>query len=144
MNRVKLPDGYKPSEDEQYMNELQLDYFRTKLEDWKYELITESNKTLDHLKEENHNVPDPNDQASEETERTYELRTRDRYRKLIGKIEEALDRINTGRYGYCEETGEEIGLRRLEARPVATLCIDAQERHENYENTHADEDLADS
>ena len=97
--------------------------------------------TLNHLKEETWNEPDLNDRASVETETTIELRTRDRYRKLIDKIESALERINKGNYGYCEETGEAIGIKRLEARPVATLCIEAQERHENYEKTHIDEDL---
>lgn len=144
MERIKLPEGYEPSKDEEYMNERQLEYFRLKLENWRGELIEESNKTLDHLKEENHNIPDPNDQASEETERAFELRTRDRYRKLIDKIDEAIGRIDEGEYGYCEETGEKIGIKRLQARPVATLCIEAQERHENYENTHVDEDKLDA
>lgn len=144
MQRVKLPEGYKPGSREEYMNPKQVEYFRQKLESWKNELLAESNKTLDHLREENHNTPDTNDQASEETERSFELRTRNRYRKLLDKIDEALARINQGEYGYCEETGEEIGLKRLEARPVATLCIEAQERHENYENTHIDEDKLDS
>lgn len=140
MNKVILPAGYKPSESEEYMNPMQIEYFRQKLMNWRNELIEESNKTLDHLKEESHNIPDLNDLASEETQRGFELRTRDRYRKLMDKIEEALKRIDDGEYGYCEETGEKIGLKRLEARPVATLCIEAQERHENHENTHADED----
>lgn len=140
MTKVELPKGYTPSDKEEYMNPMQVEYFKNKLEGWRSELIEESNKTLDHLREETHNTPDMNDQASEETERAFELRTRDRYRKLIDKIDEALDRIAQGEYGYCEETGEPIGLKRLEARPVATLCIEAQERHENYENTHVDED----
>lgn len=138
--KIELPEGYAPSENEEYMNPMHLQYFKNKLEAWKKELIQNSNKTLYSLRTENHKLPDENDQASEETERSIELKTRDRYRKLIDKIEEALARINRGEYGYCEETGERIGLRRLEARPVATLCIEAQERHENYENTHVDED----
>lgn len=140
MSGVKLPAGYKPSLEEEYMNPMQVEYFKQKLEIWRAELIDESNKTLDNLKEDAHNTPDPNDKASEETDRAFELRTRDRYRKLVSKIDEALDRIRVGEYGYCEDTGEPIGVKRLEARPVATLCIEAQERHENYENTHIDED----
>ena len=140
MTKANLPPNYRPSDDESYMNENHLEYFRQKLEAWRSDLIEESNKTLSHLREENHNISDPNDQATEETERAYELRTRDRYRKLIVKIDEALERIKIGEYGYCEDTGKKIGLKRLEARPVATLCIEAQERHENYENTHADEE----
>lgn len=140
MSVIILPEGYKPSANEEYMNPLQLEYFRLKLLVWREELLAESRETLNHLKEENWNEPDLNDRASVETETTIELRTRDRYRKLIDKIESALERIKNGEYGYCEETGEEIGLKRLEARPVATLCIEAQERHENYEKTHVDED----
>jgi DnaK suppressor protein len=142
-NKIELPEGYKPSENEEYMNPKHLQYFKNKLESWRNELIQDSNKTLYNLKTENHKLPDENDQASEETDRAIELRTRDRYRKLLDKIEEALDRINKGEYGYCEDTGNKIGLKRLEARPVATLCIEAQERHENYENTHVDEDKLD-
>lgn len=140
MTSIELPAGYTPSDTEEYMNPMQIQYFKNQLNSWRKELIEESNKTLDHLRQESHNTPDMNDQASEETERAFELRTRDRYRKLIDKIDEALDRIAKGEYGYCEETGEPIGLKRLQARPVATLCIEAQERHENYENTHVDED----
>lgn len=143
MDKIILPSGYKPSEDEEYMNPLQLEYFRQKLLSWREDLLEESRETLNHLKEENWNEPDLNDRASVETETTTELRTRDRYRKLIDKIESALDRINKGGYGFCEETGEAIGIKRLEARPVATLCIEAQERHENYERTHIDEDRLD-
>ena len=132
------------SENEEYMNPMQLEYFKQKLLNWRNGLLAESRETLNHLKEETWNEPDLNDRASVETETTIELRTRDRYRKLIDKIESALERINTGNYGYCEETGEAIGIKRLEARPVATLCIEAQERHENYEKTHIDEDLLDS
>ena len=122
------------------MNPLQLEYFKQKLLAWKGELLEESRETLHHLREENWNEPDLNDRASIETDTTIELRTRDRYRKLIDKIEEALKRIETGEYGYCEETGEEIGLKRLQARPIATLCIEAQERHENYEKQHTEDE----
>lgn len=142
MQRVELPEGYEPSEKEEYMNPMQLEYFRRKLGAWKEELLNESRDTLTHLREENWNEPDLNDRASVESEATLELRTRDRYRKLIDKIDEALKRIDTEEYGYCEETGEEIGIKRLKARPVATLCIEAQERHENYEKQHMDEDRA--
>lgn len=138
--KVILPEGYKPSEQEEYMNPLQREYFRLKLVNWKDELLDESRETLKHLQEENWNESDLNDRASVETEAATELRTRDRYRKLIDKINQALKRVDTEEYGYCEETGEEIGLRRLEARPVATLCIEAQERHESYERQHIDED----
>ena len=140
MEKIILPVGYKPIEDEEYMNPLQLEFFRNKLNAWRDELLAESRETLTHLREENWNEPDLNDRASIETETTIELRTRDRYRKLIDKIEAALERIEEGEYGYCEETGEEIGLKRLLARPVATLCIEAQELHENYEKQHIDDD----
>lgn len=140
MAKIELPEGYKPSENEEYMNPMQLEYFRQKLSSWKEELFDNSRETLDHLKEENWNEPDPNDRATTETDTGIELRTRDRYRKLIDKIDEALKRIEIGEYGYCEDTGEEIGLKRLEARPNATLCIEAQERHENYEKQHLDFD----
>lgn len=140
MSRVVLKQDYTPSEQEEYMNPYQLEYFRQKLLKWKDELIEESRSTLKHLQEDNWNEPDLNDRASLETETATELRTRDRYRKLIDKIEQALHRIDTEEYGYCEDTGEEIGLKRLEARPVATLCIESQERHESYERQHMDED----
>lgn len=140
MSKVVLPEGYKPSEGEEYMNPMQLEYFKKRLEAWRAELLEESRETLHHLKEENWNEPDLNDRATVEADTTFELRTRDRYRKLIDKIESAIMRIKKGDYGYCEETGEKIGLGRLEARPVATLCIEAQERHESYEKTHVDED----
>ncbi|WP_375327480.1 RNA polymerase-binding protein DksA [Candidatus Tisiphia endosymbiont of Nemotelus uliginosus] len=133
-----LPPGYKPSNDEEYMNSYQLEYFRQKLIIWKNSLLEESRETLLHLKEENWNEPDLNDRASIESDTAIELRTRDRYRKLIDKIDEAIVRIAKHEYGYCEETGEPIGLKRLEARPVATLCIEAQERHEVYEKQHVD------
>jgi DnaK suppressor protein len=138
MSKIILLKGYKPSDDEEYMNPQQLEYFRQKLLEWKSSLLEESRETLTHLKEENWNEPDLNDRASIETDTAIELRTRDRYRKLFDKIEEALVRIEKNEYGYCEETGEPIGLKRLEARPVATLCIEAQERHESYEKQHID------
>lgn len=139
LKNVVVPEGYIPSENEEYMNSVQLEYFKQKLLNWKEELLQESLETLDHLKEENWHESDFNDRAAVETDAAFELRTRDRYRKLLDKIEEALARIESGEYGYCEETGEKIGLKRLEARPVATLCIEAQERHENYEKQHNDE-----
>jgi len=144
MKKVVLPKNYTPSEEEEYMNPTQMEYFKQKLQNWREELLNESRNTLTHLKEENWNEPDHNDRASVETETTLELRTRDRYRKLIDKIEHTIERVNNGDYGYCEETGEPIGLKRLQARPVATLCIDAQMRHENYEKTHVDEDNLDA
>lgn len=138
MSKIILLKGYKPSNDEENMNPQQLEYFRQKLLEWKSSLLEESREILTHLKEENWNEPDLNDRASIETDTAIELRTRDRYRKLLDKIEEALVRIEKNEYGYCEETGEPIGLKRLEARPVATLCIEAQERHESYEKQHID------
>ena len=117
-----------------------MDYFRRKLLAWKEELLQGSRETLQHLREESWQEPDINDRATVETDATLELRTRSRYLKLINKIDAALERINDGEYGYCEETGEEIGVRRLDARPIATMCIEAQERHENYERTHYDDD----
>ncbi len=140
MQNIVLPDGYSPSENEEYMNPMQIEYFRQKLLSWKQELLDESRDTLYHLREENWHEPDVNDRASVEAEATIELRTRDRYRKLIDKIDYALQQIQTGEYGYCEETGNRVGLKRLQARPIATLCIEAQERHENYEKQHIDED----
>jgi len=139
MGIITLPDGYKPSEDEEYMNDYQLQYFKNKLINWRAELLSESKDTLQHLREENWNEPDPNDRATIESETSLELRTRGRYKKLIDKIDDAIDRISSKEYGYCEETGEPIGIKRLEARPVATLCIEAQERHERYEKQHNDE-----
>jgi len=139
-SKTELPEGYKPSAKEEYMSPLQLAYFNKKLRDWKSELLEESRETLDHLKEENWQEADINDRASVEAEASLELRTRNRYRKLLDKIDSAIKRIDDGSYGYCEESGEEIGIKRLEARPIATLTIEAQERHENYERTHIDED----
>jgi DnaK suppressor protein len=134
--RPSLPPDYRPSEDEEFMNARQLEYFRQKLLRWRAELLAESTETLQHLKEESLLKPDITDRASLETERAIELRTRDRERKLISKIDAALMRIEDGSYGFCEDTDEPIGLRRLEARPIATLSLDAQERHERMERTH--------
>lgn len=129
----ELPEGYRPAEDEEYMSLKQLEYFRQKLNKWREQLIKESNMTREKLKEEKTLTTEIIDRGTEETSTAFELRTRDRYRKLIRKIEKALDRIEEGSYGYCEETGVEIGLKRLEARPIATLSIEAQERHEREE-----------
>jgi len=126
----KLPKNYRPSDDEEYMNPKQIEYFRQKLLNWRQELIEESQETINNLRGEVRDVGDEAERASRETENSLELRTRDRYRKLLGKIDQALSRIEDGSYGFCEETGEEIGLNRLEARPIATLCLDAQERWE--------------
>jgi DnaK suppressor protein len=138
-----MPDvvnhSYRPSEDEPYMNETQREYFRRKLMSWREEILRGSNETLRQLKEEDNRVADMSDWASYETERNFQLRARDRERKLLSKIDEALRRIEEGTYGYCEETQEPIGLRRLEARPIATLSIEAQERHERREKVYRDE-----
>src|SRR5882762_8285852 len=131
--------NYRPSDKEPFMNERQREYFRQKLLDWKDDILKEAKETLQHLQEENQNHPDLADRASSETDRAIELRARDRQRKLIAKIDEALARIDDGTYGYCEETGEPISLRRLEARPIATLSVEAQERHERLERTRRDE-----
>lgn len=140
MNAIKLPDGYAPSVKEEYMSPFQLEYFKEKLISWKSELINDSKETIRHLQEENWKESDVNDRASVEVDAAIELKTRTRYRKLIDKIDAALKRIETNDYGYCEETGEEIGLERLEARPIATLCIEAQKKHENYERQHSDDE----
>jgi DnaK suppressor protein len=130
---------YRPSEDEPFMNERQLEFFKQKLLDWKDEILRESRETLSHLQTDTENHPDLADRASSETDKALELRTRDRQRKLISKIDEALRRIEDGVYGYCEETGEPIGLQRLAARPIATLSLEAQERHERRERVHRDD-----
>ena len=135
---VTLPPDYRPSEDEDFMNPKMLEFFRRKLLDWRAELLTESNETIQHLQEGGTVEADIADRASVETDRALELRTRDRARKLINKIDEALERIDDGSYGYCEDTSEPISISRLEARPIATLSIDAQERHERMERTHRD------
>lgn len=134
--KVVLPPDYRPSETEEFMNPLQLEYFRQKLLDWRAQLIDESEGTLNHLQEESLVEADWTDRASAETDVALELRTRDRARKLIVKIEEALARVEDGSYGYCEDTDEPISLRRLEARPIATLSLEAQERHERMERSH--------
>jgi DnaK suppressor protein len=136
---VTLPEGYTPTDGEEYMNPYQLEYFRLKLLKWREDLGDESLATVKHLQENNWKEPDLNDQASVETEANLELRTRDRYRKLINKIDDALKRIEQGIYGYCEYTGEPIGIRRLEARPIATLSIEAQQRHERFEKSHSED-----
>lgn len=134
-----IDETYKPSEDEPFMNERQKDYFRRKLLTWKEEILRESRETLAALQNESENHPDLADRASSETDRAIELRARDRQRKLIAKIEAALARIEDGSYGYCEETGEPISLKRLDARPIATLSIEAQERHERRERVYRDD-----
>jgi DnaK suppressor protein len=130
---------YRPSESEEFMNERQLEYFRQKLLSWKEDILRESRETVSHLQSDTENHPDLADRASSETDRSLELRTRDRQRKLISKIDDALRRIEDGSYGYCEETGEPITLARLEARPIATLSLEAQERHERRERVHRDD-----
>lgn len=134
-----LDEDYRPSDDEEFMNERQLEYFRRKLLKWKDDILRESRETVSHLQKETENHPDLADRASSETDRSLELRTRDRQRKLISKIDEAMRRIEEGNYGYCEETGEPITLARLEARPIATLSLEAQERHERRERVHRDD-----
>ncbi|MEM5492079.1 RNA polymerase-binding protein DksA [Hoeflea sp. AS16] len=131
--------SYVPSDDEDFMNAKQKAYFRAKLIQWRNDILKEARETLDHLAEESANHPDVADRASSETDRAIELRARDRQRKLIGKIDAALARIDDGTYGYCEETGEPISLKRLDARPIATLSIEAQERHERREKVYRDE-----
>lgn len=135
---VDLAD-YRPTETEPFMNERQKEYFRRKLLEWKADILKESKYTLEQLQEESLHLPDIADRASSETDKAIELRTRDRQRKLISKIDSALRRIETGDYGFCEETGEPIGIRRLEARPIATLSLEAQERHERSEKVHRDD-----
>jgi DnaK suppressor protein len=136
---VDLEETYKPSEDETFMSDRQREYFRRKLLVWKEEILQESRETLATLQSENENHPDLADRASSETDRAIELRARDRQRKLIAKIDAALMRLDDGTYGYCEETGEPISLKRLDARPIATLSIEAQERHERRERVYRDD-----
>jgi DnaK suppressor protein len=138
MSGADLPDGYRPSEDESFMNERQRAYFKKKLIAWREEILRESRETLDYLQDSEQH-PDVTDRASYESDRGIELRARDRQRKLIAKIDAALERIEDGTYGYCEETGEPIGVKRLEARPVATLSLEAQERHERRERIYRDD-----
>jgi len=130
---------YRPTDKEPFMNDRQRDYFRQKLLVWREDILKEAKETLQHLQDENQNHPDFADRASSETDRAIELRARDRQRKLIAKIDEALSRIEDGTYGYCEETGEPISIKRLEARPIATLSVEAQERHERRERVYRDE-----
>jgi DnaK suppressor protein len=139
MGMLARTKTYRPTDKEPFMNERQREYFRVRLLTWKEEILKEAKETLLHLQEENQNHPDLADRASSETDRAIELRARDRQRKLISKIDEALGRIEDGSYGYCEETGEPIALRRLEARPIATLSVVAQERHERRERVYRDD-----
>ncbi len=136
---VFLPEDYRPAEDEPFMNERQLEYFRRKLNNWKSELLAGSRDTIEGLQDNTRNIPDVADRASEETDRALELRTRDRQRKLVAKIDSALRRIDEGEYGYCEVTGDPISLRRLDARPIATMSLESQERHERRERVHRDD-----
>ena len=138
-SRMVLPEDYFPSENEKFMNEHQLEFFRQQLLIWKHDLLNEANFTKDDLSEEGLQRPDIADRAQVESDASIKLRTRDRERKLINKIDSALRRIDLGTYGYCEETGDPIGLKRLIARPIASLCLDAQERHEKMERIHKDD-----
>ncbi len=134
-----LPEDYRPAEDEPFMNDRQLEFFRRKLVDWRNDILDDSRDTIEGLQEGTRNIPDVADRASEETDRALELRTRDRQRKLVSKIDAALRRIDEGEYGYCVVTGEPISLKRLSARPIATMSLEAQERHERREKVHRDE-----
>ena len=136
---VFLSDDYRPAEDEPFMNDRQLEYFKRKLLVWKADLMADSKDTIEGLQDGTRNIPDIADRASEETDRALELRTRDRQRKLVAKIDSALRRIDEGEYGYCEKTGDPISLRRLDARPIATMTLEAQEKHERKEKVHRDE-----
>ena len=136
---IFLPDDYRPAEDEPFMNDRQLEYFRRKLLTWKQDLLNQSSETIDNLQDSARAVPDLADRASEETDRALELRTRDRQRKLVAKIDAALRRIENGEYGYCEVSGEPISLKRLDARPIATMTLEAQEKHERREKVHRDD-----
>jgi DnaK suppressor protein len=139
MTKIMIDEGYRPTDSEPFMNERQKEYFRRKLIKWKGDILREAQETLATLQSENENHPDLADRASSETDRAIELRARDRQRKLIAKIDAALSRIDDGTYGYCEETGEPISLKRLEARPIATLSLEAQERHERNERVYRDD-----
>jgi DnaK suppressor protein len=136
---VFLPDDYHPAESEPFMNDRQLEYFRRKLIVWRQELLDQSAETIDNLQDSGRNVPDIADRASEETDRALELRTRDRQRKLVSKIDAALRRIENGEYGYCEMSGEQISLKRLDARPIAVMTLESQERHERREKVHRED-----
>jgi len=140
LDDIELPEKYRPTKKEEYMGDKQLAYFRRKLIDWRSELMDESQDTIDHLRDvSNQDIGDEVDRASRESDHTLELRTRDRYRKLQNKIDKALKRIDEGSYGYCDDTGDEIGIKRLDARPVATLTLEAQERRESKEKHTADD-----
>jgi len=136
---VFLDDDYRPAEDEPFMNDRQIEYFRRKLINWKNDILDNSSDTVAGMKDQTRNIPDVADRASEETDRALELRTRDRERKLVAKIDAALRRIDEGEYGYCSITGEPISLKRLDARPIATMSLEAQERHERREKVHRDD-----
>ena len=138
MSSPLVPPDYRPSEDEPFMNPIMREYFRGRLLQWRLDLLADSSETIHHLQEGNSIEPDLADRATVETDRSLELRTRDRERKLISKIDEALQRVEDGTYGFCEDTGEPISIRRLEARPIATLSLEAQEQHERLERTHRD------
>lgn len=139
MKAEKFEVEYRPSEGEPFMNPQQLEYFREKLLNWKQSILAESRGTIEHMQEGTRNIPDIADRASEETDRALELRTRDRERKVVAKIDAALRRIEDGTYGFCEDTGDPISLKRLEARPIATLSLESQERHERKERVHRDD-----
>jgi len=136
---VFLPDDYRPAEDEAFMNERQIEYFRRKLTDWRDDLLDGSKQTIESLQDGTRNIPDVSDRASEETDRSLELRTRDRQRKLVSKIDAALRRIDEGEFGYCVVTGDPISLKRLDARPIATMSLEAQESHERREKVHRED-----
>jgi len=136
---VFLPDDYQPADDEPFMNDLQTEYFRRKLINWKADLVGDTKSTIEGLQDSTRNIPDVADRASEETDRALELRTRDRERKLVSKIDAALRRIDQGEFGYCNKTGDPISLKRLDARPIATMSLEAQERHERREKVHRDD-----
>ncbi|MDA9237942.1 RNA polymerase-binding protein DksA [Planktomarina sp.] len=138
-SEVLVPNDYFPLDDEPFMNEIQVEYFRQKLISWKNELVSDSKDTIESLQDSTRAIPDISDRASEETDRALELRTRDRQRKLVAKIDSALRRIEDGEFGYCEETGDPISLRRLDARPIATMSLEAQERHERREKVHRED-----
>jgi DnaK suppressor protein len=134
-----LTEDYRPSEDEEFMNDRQIEYFRNKLLNWRDDLLADSRDTIETLQDGTRNIPDVTDRASEETDRALELRTRDRQRKLVSKIDAALRRIDEGEFGYCSVTGDPISLKRLEARPIATMSLEAQERHERREKVHRED-----
>ena len=138
-SEVLVPNDYFPLDDEPFMNEIQVEYFRQKLISWKNDLVSDSKDTIESLQDSTRAIPDISDRASEETDRALELRTRDRQRKLVAKVDSALRRIEDGEFGYCEETGDPISLRRLDARPIATMSLEAQERHERREKVHRED-----